>query len=287
MSFIKWCGGKNRLAKRIIKEFPENYDTYCEVFLGSGSVFFELKPKKAILADINPNLINTFLIVKDNLNLLKKPLSKIHEIYNTMEYGKSEERIEFYYKIRNEFNLLKYKNGDLITFKHIDERIKIATYFIFLNQTGFNGMYRENKQGKFNIPIGNYKYVNIYNEEVLNKCSQILVNADIRCINCFTLLEELKHRPNILYYLDPPYYVCSESKFKSYTQDDFTNEHQYNLSQILLSIRNSFFLSNSDCLEIRNLYPETQVKIVNFELTRTINANKNRIKAKEVLICHL
>lgn len=287
MSFIKWCGGKQRLAKQIINEFPKDYDIYCEVFLGGGSIFFELKPKKAILADNNPNLINTFLVVKDNIGLLKEQLSILDKIYNNMEYGKSEERKKFYYKIRDEFNLIKYHNGDLIASKNLTEKINIASYFIFLNKSGYNGMYRENKNGKFNIPIGDYKYVNIYNEQTLDNCSKILneANADIRCIDCFSLLRELNSIPNILYYLDPPYYVCDESKFKSYTKDEFTNEHQIKLANILLNNHHSFFLSNSDCNEIRKLYPENKVdKIINFELNRTINGHGNRNKAKEVFI---
>ena len=281
MSFIKWCGGKKRLSKQIIGKFPDKseYDIYCEVFLGGGSIFFELKPEKAILADINPNLINTFIMVRDNLKELKKELKKIHDEYNALPEGKSQERKDYYYDIRKKYN--KLKNS-----KKKKDRLTLAKYFIFLNKTGFNGMYRENAKGELNIPIGSYKTPIIYNSEVLDSCSELLQNKEIVCMDCFSLLDKVRaEHPNerILYYLDPPYYVCDESKFKSYTKDDFTNEHQKRLADYLKNNKLTFVASNAECEEVRELY-EGVSEIESVEISRTIKGDADRGKAKEVII---
>ena len=292
MSFLKWCGGKKRLASKIMGKFPDKseYDIYCEVFLGGGSIFFELKPETAILADINPNLINTFIIVKKYLKRLKTKLEEFDDEYNAedMGVGKTEKRKKYYYNLRKAFNKNKYKNGNKLNSKKITERIVLAAYFIFLNKAGFNGMYRENKSGEMNIPIGSYKSPVIYNPEVLDSCNKLLQNKEIVCMDCFTLLDYVRNKyPNkrILYYLDPPYYVCDESKFNSYTEGEFTNEHQKQLAEYLINNNLEFVASNAECPKVRELYKDddkTEIECV--EISRTIKGDADRGKAKEVII---
>lgn len=287
MSFIKWCGGKSKQAKKIVDKFDKNYDIYVECFIGGGSVFFELKPENAIISDINKNLINCYLIIKHNLNDLKKKLKNYHENYNKLPPRKSEERKKYYYDIRDKYNKLKYgirDDKELDT----DNKVLLASYFIFLNKTGFNGMYRENRKGKFNIPIGDYEIATIYNESVLDKCNNILKNTDIRCGEALEILNYAKDLKlsgkKILCYLDPPYYVCNESKFKDYTADSFSNANQKDLANFLYDNKIEFYQSNSYCEDILKLY--NYAKIDNFEINRSVKGSKNRGKNKEVFIVH-
>lgn len=286
MSFIKWCGGKSKQTDKIITNFPNEYDLYCEIFVGGGSVFFKLQPTNAILNDINPNLINTYIMVKTKLRYLKIRLKKMHKDYNTLEFG-SEARKTYYYDIRTKFNEIKYKTGEKVEDKDNKFRIKLAAYFIFLNKAGYNGMYRENKSGGFNIPIGKYKVATIYNEAVLNKCSKLLQNTEIYCMNWMEMLEIVKNREEKvkICYLDPPYYVCNESKFKSYTENGFSNQDQENLAKYLLDNRITFFQSNSYCSEVLDLYKFAN-EIIDFDVNRSIKGSSDRGTSKEVFITY-
>ena len=270
--FIKWVGGKRTLVKRLGKMMPENFNNYFEPFVGGGAFLFHLyseeilKNKEKTIFDINSELINTYKVVKNNPNELIK---------NLKEY-KLKHNKEFYYKIR----LLDRKEG----FKTSDEILR-ATRFIYLNKTCFNGLYRVNKSGYFNVPVGSYKNPNIADEEVILNASKALRNVDIYNSSYDKVLEFAQKRD--LVYFDPPYYPLNRtSNFTSYSENDFLEKEQEELFNVFerLAKKGVFvMLSNSDTPYIKELYKNYDINIV--DMNRFINSKANgRGKVSEVVV---
>jgi DNA adenine methylase len=285
-TYLKWVGGKTRLIKDITVHIP-TFDFYIEPFVGGGSLFFSLEPKNGIMSDNNPNLINTHITVRDNI----EDLISLLEIYSTeyKEYEDIEIRAEYFYKKREEYNNIKYILVTDLTSKDHNDRVICAALFIFLNKTAFNGLYRENKKGGYNVPHGKYKNPTILNESLLRSISVYLNknNIDIRCCSyqdIYNDIDSLNKYKDIVVYNDPPYYQSSTSKFVSYTSNIFGVKEQIELKDTIDTYNNIYILvSNSDCKEIYKLYEDFIVNelIVN----RSISASKSkRGKVKEVLI---
>ena len=204
--FIKWAGGKYRLANKLIlflpAEFNPSKNTYIEPMAGSGGFFFNYAPKQAYLSDINQNLITTYNIIKNDVNTL---------ILSLKEHEKLHEK-EYFYDQRKKFNELIINGG-------ID--IEIASLFIYLNRTCFNGLYRENSKGEFNVPIGSYKNPTICNEENLFSVHKTLQPVEI---NCHGYEQSIKHiKENDFVYIDPPYLPIDATSFTKYSKNDFGN----------------------------------------------------------------
>ena len=275
--FIKWVGGKSKLILDIDKNLPKlvkNDFTYVEPFLGGGAVFFHLisnyKIKKAYLNDLNIHLINTYLDLRDNYNLLCKFLKHIQ-----LEYENSADKKIYYLNKRSEFNSTK-------------ESVEKSSLFIFLNKTGFNGMYRENSKGEFNIPFGDMKNPNIFNEELLSSVS-ILLNENKIEFSSKSFEELLPNDDNCFYYLDPPYRPISKtSSFTDYTKSNFNDEVQKRLKKYCDKINlagNLFLQSNSYSKDqfFQKLYKSRIIS--KLEVTRTISADgSKRNKVSEILI---
>jgi len=242
-TFIKWAGGKSQLLEQFDKFFPKEIDYYIEPFLGSGAVFFYIKrkynPKKVLLGDINEELINAFLVVRDNVEELIK-LLKIH---------KGNHNKDYYYEIRAQ---------DTTALNNIEQ----ASRFIYLNKTCFNGLYRVNSKGKFNVPIGSYKNPSILQEDILREASKLLQGADIRVLD-FRDLTKIDVDKAFIYF-DPPYYPLSKtSSFTSYTKYDFLEKEQKELADVFktLDIKGcKLMLSNSDTALIHELYSQYENK---------------------------
>ena len=242
-TFIKWAGGKSQLLEQFDKFFPKEIDYYIEPFLGSGAVFFYIKrkynPKKVLLGDINEELINAFLVVRDNVEELIK-LLKIH---------KGNHNKDYYYEIRAQ---------DTTALNNIEQ----AARFIYLNKTCFNGLYRVNSKGKFNVPIGSYKNPSILQEDILREASKLLQGADIRVLD-FRDLTKIDVDKAFIYF-DPPYYPLSKtSSFTSYTKYDFLEKEQKELADVFktLDIKGcKLMLSNSDTALIHELYSQYENK---------------------------
>lgn len=176
--FVKWAGGKTQLLDEIRKHYPARIEKYSEPFVGGGAVLFDVlqksKPEKVLINDINPNLVNTYEQVKSNLGTLCEKLSQLQNQY----YGKSEEEQKsFFYEKRNRFNEIKLNENNDIG----ESKIEKAALFIFLNKTCFNGLYRVNKKGFFNVPWNRAKSPLIFDEENLRACSELLQNVEITC----------------------------------------------------------------------------------------------------------
>ena len=276
--FIKWVGGKTRLIKRLDKELPKLVKkgefNYVEPFLGGGAVFFYIisnyKVKKAHLNDLNSHLINLYLDIKNDHKSLCDSISLIEN-----EYRSSNNKKGYYLEKRYRFN-------------SIEDSIEKSSIFIFLNKTGFNGMYRENSKGEFNIPFGNMKNPTILNKELITNVCELLNNNDI--IFTSKSFEKIRLKEtNTFYYLDPPYRPISKtSSFTDYTKSDFDDKIQKQLKKycdIINDDKNLFMQSNSYSEDgfFQKLYNNR--KIDNLDVMRTIGADGNkRIKVKEILI---
>lgn len=241
--FIKYCGGKTRLLPYIIENLPNTtFNNYFEPFVGGGSVLFELLSKDLTyncirnytVSDINENLINCYEIIKTNIEELITELEK--DIYKNNS--------DSYYKCRTRFNDIKFDETNLI---------EKAALFIYLNKCGYNGMYRENSKGKYNIPFGKMKNPKICDTKVLRKDSKGLKNVHIACCEYSSILELVEK--NDFVYLDPPYHET----FTDYTNNKFNEDEQRELKTFVdeLSKKGAFvMLSNSATDFIKDLYKD-------------------------------
>ncbi|KAB8317612.1 DNA adenine methylase [Tolypothrix campylonemoides VB511288] len=261
--FLKWAGGKSRLIQQYFNYFPIDFKNYYEPFLGGGAVFFHLlhhKISKAILTDINAELITTYRCVRDNveelINLLKE-----HEIQHSKDY---------YYRMRTTIE---------------SNELKKAARLIYLNKTCFNGLYRENSKGEFNVPIGRYKKPNICDLSNLRLASTALQSAEIEVRSFEEVLNYGKNKDFV--YFDPPYYpVSSTSNFTSYSRYAFDENEQCRLRDVFVELAErgvKVMLSNSDTSFIRNLYKDFHIYTIS--AGRAINSNaKKRGKINELLV---
>ncbi len=260
-SFLKWAGGKRRLVTLLDKLTPTNIDRYFEPFLGSGAFFFHLiqsrKQFKAYLSDSNPHLINTYREVRDNVNELVEILMD-----HQNGYHKSGEK--YYYSIRDD------QSNKTST--------EAAAKFIFLNKTCYNGLYRVNKIGNFNVPHGRYFNPKICNKEKLFDCSSLLNSAEVKIVCDIYKNTTLKCKDNDFVYLDPPYFPVSKtSNFTDYTKESFgIQQHKEVASEFerLDNIGSKVLLSNSNSDYVKSLYKK--YCILKVKSTRSINCNADR-----------
>ncbi|AIS51686.1 modification methylase MjaIII [Thermoanaerobacter kivui] len=250
--FLKWAGGKTQLLDELYKRLPSTIlqkgeiERYVEPFVGGGAFFFFLKKnfkiKESFLMDINKELIVGYKAVQNNVNELIHELKEMEEKYLKLS---EEDRKNFYYRIREEYNKQK-DNFDYVNYNL--DWVKRAAYLIFLNRTCFNGLYRLNKKGEFNVPFGKYKNPTICDDYNLIEVSKALENTEIICAD-FEESEKYIAK-NTLVYLDPPYRpLNSTSNFTSYNEDGFDDDDQRRLAQFFKEMdkRGAYLiLSNSD-----------------------------------------
>ncbi len=261
--FVKWAGGKRQIVDKLIDRVPKAFNKYIEPFLGGGALLFALLPKKAVVGDINEELINAYRVIRDNVEDLIH-LLKDHERKHSREH---------YYKIRS---LDRNKLTDT----------QRAARFIYLNRTCYNGLYRENSRGEFNVPIGNYKNPTVCDEENLKAISEYLNTAEITIL-CGDYKDTLEFaRPGDFIYLDPPYVPSSETaNFTKYTRYDFRIKDQEELASIFKELDNLgcfVMLTNSDTELVRKLYKGFKIEVV--ETNRFINSVAHRRKHHRDLI---
>ena len=266
---LKWAGGKRQLLKDIKKHIPEKFSTYYEPFLGGGAVLFELQPSKAVVNDINEELMNVYLVIRDHNEELIEELKK-HERKNSEEY---------YYEIR-ELDRDKRKYEQL-------SNIEKAARIIYLNKTCYNGLFRVNSQGQFNVPYGRYKNPDIVNEVTLRAVSNYFNKAKIT-FKWGDFEEAVKGaREGSFVYFDPPYDPVSDtSSFTGYDINGFDKEEQLRLKELCDKLNKKgvkFLLSNSATDFILDLYKDYNITIV--QANRAINSKADkRGKVDEVLV---
>lgn len=257
--FLKWAGGKTQLLPELLKYVPDEYETYLEPFVGGGALFFRLRPSKAVLADSNHDLMNCYRVVRDNVEALIRELE---------DYPYSE---EFFYQLRSQ---------------SFSDPVLMAARMIYLNRTCFNGLYRVNRQGQFNVPFGRYKNPVICDAERLRAASRALQGVQLICADYKETLETYA-RPGDFIYIDPPYHPISKySDFKRYTAEQFYADDQRELASLVRNLVNRgchVLVSNSYTDFILDLYEGFQV----IEVTARRNINKDpnkRSGVKEVII---
>ncbi len=263
-TLVKWAGGKKQLLEQFEKFFPKKIERYFEPFIGSGTVAFYLlkthpEIKKIFLSDINEELITAYNVVKDNVEELIKLLKKY----------KSKHSKEFYYKIRSQ---------------NPKTDLEIATRFIYLNRTCFNGLYRVNSKGQFNVPMGSYKNPQICNEKGLREISKFLKKDDIKVAQFYDAVKNAKKGDFI--YFDPPYYPLKKESFTTYTKDNFLEEEQKKLAKVFRELDKKgckVMLSNSDTDFIKDLYKGYHINFVQAKRMINCDATK-RGKINEVVI---
>ena len=272
--FLKWAGGKGQLLDTFDKMFPQELiegkiKTYIEPFVGGGAVLFHIlqnyKIEKAYINDINKELINCYRCIKADVEEVIKPLSILEN-----KYLSSKDRAKYFYNVRERYNQI-HLNG------HYDYE-KCAD-FIFLNHTCFNGLYRVNKEGKFNVPHGKYKKPLICDKENLRLCSQLLQKVEINFGSYEQVLE--KADANTFLYFDPPYRPLLENNsFVSYDKAGFDDIDQIKLSQ---NYRN---LNKQNCLlMLSNSDPKNINEKDNFFDDLYKSFNIERVYAKRMINC--
>lgn len=263
--FLKWAGGKRSIAKEIIALFPADARgrTYREPFVGGGAIFFALQPKKAILTDILEPLIGCYAAVAKELDELIKVLSSLSRSHNK----------EKFYAVREAFNLGK------------GSRVERAAWLIYMNRTGYNGLYRTNAKGKLNVPLGSYKSPRILDVDRLSACSAALKKSTLRCASFDDALRDAK--AGDLIYLDPPYVPLSKtSNFEAYAAGGFGPDQQTHLAEVFRRLDRKGCLlvqSNSDAPLVRSLYKDFMIEPI--QVARPINSQAaGRGRVQELVI---
>lgn len=260
---FKWAGGKRQLLPILHDLVPKTYECYVEPFAGGGALFFSLAPEKAIIGDINETLMLTYKVIRDECDDLLKHLS-MHQNQEA-----------YYYAVRDLDRLPLYDRMS---------NVEKASRFLFLNKTGYGGIYRINKRGQVNVPFGHYKQVNIMNEKVIRKASDFLNGESISLMTSDFVSTANQAREGDFVYFDPPYYFGSERNFTAYATR-FTLYDQIRLKRMFSQLNDRgcyVILSNSDTPAIRELYSDFHIRPV--EVTRLVNRDTNKRKGSGELL---
>lgn len=287
--FLKWVGGKGQLLKEIEKYYPfdnDNITKYAEPFVGGGAVLFDILSKydleEVYISDINAELVNTYRIIRDDIDELVIMLQVMQDVFLPMN---TNERKIYYMDKRKRFNDLKINGNETVN-------IEKAALMIFLNKTCFNGLFRVNKKGLFNVPMGSYKKPMICDKSNLRAVSKKLQKVNIVCGD-YRLSKEFIDQ-NTFVYFDPPYRpLTNTASFTAYTENLFNDDSQRELADYVDELHKKgakILVSNSDPKNSNmddnffdDIYSENKIKRV--EAARMINCNgESRGKIKELLI---
>lgn len=257
---LKWAGGKTQMLGDLLPKVPSSYGRYIEPFFGGGAMFFALQPEQAVIADSNPELINLYRQVANHVDDVICQLKKYE---NTQE---------MFYAVRGQdWTMLP--------------EAEAAARTIFLNKTCFNGLYRVNKKGQFNVPFGKYKNPKICDEEGLKAASAALKKAEIVCGDYLLVLEHYA-QPGDFVFLDPPYLPISEySDFKRYTKEQFYEEDHVELAKMVKTLHERgchVILTNSNHPLVHELYAPFTIDVI--QTKRHISCNGSTRKGEDVIV---
>lgn len=260
--FLKWAGGKRQLLPQIRELVPARYGRYFEPFVGGGAVFFDLRPTRATLSDSNERLVKTYRAVRDDVEHVIRLLSKCP--YDPVFYEES-------------------RNVNVDTLNDV----QTAAWFIYMNRAGFNGLYRVNKEGKFNVPFGSYKNPLICDADRLRACSLALRDIDLYHLDFAGVLNEAA--PGDFVYFDPPYIPLNDtSNFTAYQAGGFSmDDHTRlrNVAKTLLEMDVHVVLSASFSAGTLSLYDTPDFELIEVSAKRQINSRvEGRGKLSELLI---
>lgn len=260
--FVKWAGGKRSIIEELAKVVPNQFNDYYEAFIGGGALFYHLRDRltRAFLSDINFELVIAYNVVKTDPEKLLE-LLRVHQANHDEGY---------YYEMR-----------DLID---LQDPVEIAARFLYLNKTCYNGLYRVNKKGHFNVPIGSYKNPDVVNEANIRLCHDALTIANIN----YWQFDQIKPKAGDFVYFDPPYHPINGTNFTGYTRLDFAEQDQTRLRDFALDLHKQgvkVMLSNSSAALIRKLYSGKPFTVRSVHAPRYINCKPNeRNNVEELLI---
>ena len=266
--FTKWTGGKRQLLPQLREFLPETYNRYFEPFVGGGALFFNLKPKVAFINDANSELINSYKVIKNNPK----------ELIRLLTYHKGKNSKEYFYNIRE-----ADRNGSIEKYSDAERAARI----LYMLRVNFNGLYRVNSKGQFNVPYGRYKNPKIVDEQNILAISDFLNTNEIKIFNGDFQKAVGTATKNDLVYFDPPYVpLTATSDFTSYTAEGFGIVEQIRLRDLMIELTErgvKVMLSNSSAPLIYELYDGFNIHIV--QATRMINSKADgRGKLDEVII---
>jgi DNA adenine methylase len=260
--FVKWVGGKRSIIDELVKRLPKKFGMYYEPFVGGGALFFEIAESltKAVLSDTNLDLVLAYNVIKKDLPQLVALLKKHERNHNE----------DYYYKIRDRHNL--------------QDPIEIAARLIYLNKTCYNGLWRVNRKGEFNVPIGSYVSPTIVQEKNLGACNKALQSVTI----LYQEFDHIKPEKEDFVYFDPPYHPTENGSFTKYSKSDFIGKDQQALAEFIKGLHKQgvkIMLSNSDTKFIHELYKGSMFKTEIIHAPRLVNCKpKGRSDVQEVLI---
>lgn len=262
---MKWVGGKGRLLGQLLPLLPRGVERmrHVEPFMGGGAMFFARRPARALLCDVNPELVSTYAMVRD----------RVEDVIDALDVHAMRHDATYYYGVRERYN---GGGGDAAA---------RAAMFIYLNKTCFNGLHRVNRKGEFNVPAGRYVNPRILDEGGLRAASAQLQHAEVRCASFEALLASA--RPGDFVYFDPPYEPVSRTaNFTSYAQDGFTQDDQTRLRDVFNELTRRgcrCMLSNSDVPFIRDLYAEHRIDTVAAPRAVSCDATKRGLVSEVVV----
>lgn len=268
--FVKWAGGKRQLLDRISERMPRSYNNYFEPFIGGGAVLFELQPQKAVINDINSALTNTYKII------CEKPQDFIREI-KKLDSEMWKDGKKYYNSLRDLYN-------DKLKKEEFD--VELATLFVFINKHCFNGLYRVNGKGVFNVPYNNSRRESIDDASIL-EISEYLKNVEILTGDFEEACRGAKKGDFIFF--DSPYAPLNPTSFESYTKEGFDIESHKRLASLFdeLTKRGCFcMLTNHNTEFINVLYGNKGYKIDVVSVKRSINSDASKRTGEEVIICN-
>ncbi|PEC48943.1 Dam family site-specific DNA-(adenine-N6)-methyltransferase [Bacillus sp. AFS096315] len=266
--FIKWAGGKRQLLGAINERLPQNFNNYYEPFIGGGAVLFDLQSENATINDINKELINTYKTIRDF------PVELIEKLDELDEQVKQDEK-EFYYKARERYNVKLLAN---------EHDIELASLFIFLNKHCFNGLYRVNSKGLFNVPY-NKSVASSYTRDNLLSVSEYLKGVKILTGDFEQAVANAKKGDFVFF--DSPYAPLNDTSFESYTKEGFSKENHERLARIFSELTDKgvyCMLTNHYTPFIEDLYKDFKSTSSVIEVKRFINSDANNRKGLEIIV---
>ncbi len=267
--FLKWVGGKRQLIEEIEKRLPKEYNNYFEPFVGGGALFMHLQNNNMIINDSSRELIDAYETIRDEPIKLMGLLD---------EYKVEHEKIpkEFYYKIRE---LDRTSNWEKVS------KLEKTARMMYLNKTCFNGLYRVNKKGQFNVPFNNKEKVNLYDKNnILNLSKLLNEKISINCGDFEKVCSEAKAGDFIFF--DPPYDLLQDNTFESYTKEAFGVEGQIRLSKVAKALKAKgcyVMITNHNTPLINELYSDFNIDVINVK--RFVNCKANNRTGTETIIC--
>jgi DNA adenine methylase len=270
--FLKWAGGKRQLLPEIEKYLPPDIKSrvYYEPFAGAGALFFELRPERAVINDFNAELMMSYRALKEEPD----------ELIRLLKNHREKHCADYYYEIRG----LDRDKTEYASLSNVQK----AARLIYLNKTGYNGLYRVNTSGAFNVPLGKYKNPKVFDEELLRAIHGYLSSIDIEIISGDFEAGVKKADSRSFVYFDPPYHRLGTANFTSYQAEGFGEKDQIRLRDLFLALTDRgvpCLLSNADTPFIRDIYQNKGIEVITVRARRAINSDKGgRGTVNEVLI---